>query len=371
MPLTVRTQTRAGLFAHHGFWGPGIKLMRRVQFGTKALLISMAFLIPIVILLALHLKLQQDLIAFTRAELDGVQALKAVSPLTSEIGRARTSARVSWSGLEIGADFTQAAADVDRTLADMQKALDASHDPLSLAEEFTGLKKAWDQAVQDAPTGATSGKLVFEKVNQNNTRLLELLGSRSNLLLDPDADSYFLMSAMLLDYTEFREFSGQVWSWSIYGLRKGTLSRAQAARLDGWMALADRSARHLKDDLGHAVEANPALSRLDLHAVEDAAKLMRDSYDAWSSAASGDAQKAEQLYAAGKPVLLALNTFSEAGLATLEGLLSARLESSQTERLLTVLLVSFLVALALYSFKCFYLTTSGGMLLVSRRTQPG
>ncbi|MBL8276800.1 MAG: cache domain-containing protein [Pelomonas sp.] len=41
-----------GFFAHHGFWAPGIRLFRNLQFGAKALLISATFVLPMVALLA-------------------------------------------------------------------------------------------------------------------------------------------------------------------------------------------------------------------------------------------------------------------------------------------------------------------------------
>jgi methyl-accepting chemotaxis protein len=41
----------SGFFAHHGFWAPGIRLFRNLQFGAKALLISATFVLPVIALL--------------------------------------------------------------------------------------------------------------------------------------------------------------------------------------------------------------------------------------------------------------------------------------------------------------------------------
>ena len=46
-----RLSRDAGFFAHHGFWAPGIRLFRNLQFGVKALLISATFVLPVVALL--------------------------------------------------------------------------------------------------------------------------------------------------------------------------------------------------------------------------------------------------------------------------------------------------------------------------------
>lgn len=39
---------RSGLFAHHGVWGPGIRAFRSMRFASKAILISLAFMLPMI-----------------------------------------------------------------------------------------------------------------------------------------------------------------------------------------------------------------------------------------------------------------------------------------------------------------------------------
>lgn len=40
-----------GFFSHHGFWAPGVRLFRKLRFGPKALLITLAFVLPLLGLL--------------------------------------------------------------------------------------------------------------------------------------------------------------------------------------------------------------------------------------------------------------------------------------------------------------------------------
>src|SRR5574343_703694 len=42
----------SGFFAHHGLWAPGVRLFRNLRFASKALIISLAFMVPMVGLLA-------------------------------------------------------------------------------------------------------------------------------------------------------------------------------------------------------------------------------------------------------------------------------------------------------------------------------
>ncbi len=51
----------AGFFAYHGIWAPGVRLFRALRFNAKALIISLAFVVPLLGLLGVQLKNQADL----------------------------------------------------------------------------------------------------------------------------------------------------------------------------------------------------------------------------------------------------------------------------------------------------------------------
>ena len=49
-----------GFFAYHGIWAPGVRLFRRLNFTAKALIISTAVVLPLLLLVALQLKRESD-----------------------------------------------------------------------------------------------------------------------------------------------------------------------------------------------------------------------------------------------------------------------------------------------------------------------
>ncbi|MDE2395652.1 MAG: cache domain-containing protein [Burkholderiales bacterium] len=51
---------RSGFFAHHGIWAPGVRLFRRLGFASKALIISLAFVLPLFGLVGWQFKSQAD-----------------------------------------------------------------------------------------------------------------------------------------------------------------------------------------------------------------------------------------------------------------------------------------------------------------------
>jgi len=57
LPMTLgpRASHDEGFFAHHGIWAPGVRLFRALRFTTKAILISLAFVVPLLALLGWQL----------------------------------------------------------------------------------------------------------------------------------------------------------------------------------------------------------------------------------------------------------------------------------------------------------------------------
>jgi methyl-accepting chemotaxis protein len=59
-PVSAPSGARPGFFAHHGIWAPGVRLFRELSFTRKAIVISLAFMLPMLGLLGWLLKTQSD-----------------------------------------------------------------------------------------------------------------------------------------------------------------------------------------------------------------------------------------------------------------------------------------------------------------------
>ena len=60
-PAPAQRPPRRGFFAHHGIWAPGVRLFRELRFTSKALIISLAFMLPMLGLLGWTLQSEADL----------------------------------------------------------------------------------------------------------------------------------------------------------------------------------------------------------------------------------------------------------------------------------------------------------------------
>jgi len=116
----------ASAFHAHGIWTPGVVLMRRIAFRSKALLICALFLLPIAMLGHGFLTRLQDDIEFSRREVLGVQYNRAVYPLIDLAEQLRRDAAANSAG----------AAPV--ALAPTLQALDAAYERLATVDRELG-----------------------------------------------------------------------------------------------------------------------------------------------------------------------------------------------------------------------------------------
>ncbi len=105
--------SRQGFFAHHGFWAPGVRVFRNLNFAAKALIVSLAFVAPMLALLAWALQEQhqqalQDRMHATRQHVEVAHGLLAWAQAQEAAGtltrvQAQALARQAITGLRYDA----------------------------------------------------------------------------------------------------------------------------------------------------------------------------------------------------------------------------------------------------------------------------
>lgn len=111
-PPSPSPEQASGFFAHHGLWAPGVRLFRRINFSIKALIISVALTVPLLLLLALQLHTQyteaMDLTAATtRHQVETAHGVVALFHAQEQAGvltgdQARQAARQAMATLRYG-----------------------------------------------------------------------------------------------------------------------------------------------------------------------------------------------------------------------------------------------------------------------------
>ncbi len=347
----------------HAFWAPGVRLFQQLRFGWKACLISLAFLVPLLVLALAYEASTRATVAQARSELHGVDGLQALEPWMIEVQKQR---RLVLSGMAAEVDM----AAIERSRSRFQAVVASMPAEIDLRRALQAAAAAQQSLAQG---GLTASSPQFEWRMQHYVKTLvdlrtELL-DESALTLDPDQDSYYLMTV-----------AGEISSDLIESISRsravaGALQRAQAAdaaevrRLYGtWFQGQDRIADLMKA-AERAGQMNARVkTTLDPAKASQAAEAF---FTAASSAWFDDTFRAdvERLNPVGQTAVNELRALAERSTVLLRELLQKRLEATERSRRLVGGLGAACLLVAAYLFYAFYRSMAGGLGEVGRHLE--
>jgi serine phosphatase RsbU (regulator of sigma subunit) len=190
---------------------PAIALMNRLTYPQKFLLISLLFILPLVLvmyLLLTELSLQRE---FSQKELYGTTYLRPLRQVLEDISQSRLAAyRLALEEMT-PQDLVQQQARVDQSLEEVVRVDQHLSRVLHTTERLQSLRTSWQQlkARQDHPhleQHRSQYTLILHQVRE----LYAHVGNTSNLILDPDLDTYYLMSVSLLTLPKVQDLQSQL-----------------------------------------------------------------------------------------------------------------------------------------------------------------
>ena len=356
----------ASLFYPHGIWAPGVKLMRNLGFGAKALIISLMFLLPLAFAAYLSLSSLQQSTGATAKEIEGVEALREFSPVLQGLNTLRGAMRAKMGGYA-GADasFEAGRRQMEAGLKDFDAFLKRTGDPMKVRAEFDKLMAAWSKS---APTTKTTGDTGYGEVSRTVIPLLRKIGDESALVLDPDLDAIYLVFALVIEAPKVIEDLDQMWGWSVNALASAQLEERNARRYVVWQANVLSGLASMRDSLQRASTATPSLAASLPTGPLDALEAYHKQFQNPDQLMAANLPAA-QAYASGEQALKDAFTFYDTGLRELGLLLKTRQESLTAQRNIIATLITLTVLLAGYFFYSFFLVTRGGLRLISRHLQ--
>jgi methyl-accepting chemotaxis protein len=342
----------SGFFSFHGPWAPGVRLFRKLNFAAKAGLISATFGVPLVVLASFFYSNLAGQVAFSGKERLGVEYTGALAPLLDAGQRWRS-----------GHDTAELVAAVDRSLAQM-KAIDQR-----LGSELgTGkLFAALDQAVQALKGAAPAQAAVAaDGVVKASNALLVQATDGSNLTLDPDIDSYYLMDGSLFRLPDLIDQVSELRDLAASVAGSGAPTPAQTERVGALLAIIDYMDSNLAGGLDKTLGLRPEMkSVLAADAVRQQLRVLRDMAAA-TTKAGAERPAAEPLRVAGDQAVAGLVALQQRMLQQLDGLLAARVAAMEQQGVVVSVVVAVFLLLATYLFYCFYRVMAGGLNEVQR-----
>ena len=179
----------------------------RMPIGPKIALIGGSFFVPIAVLLILMVNAMSASIDFADKELTGNAILRPLMGFQSAM-HDYLEAGSECIGTDCAPQRETAKAIVESTLALLDREMTAHGVPLQFTatglskrgrdgKDAAGLRSAWGRLVQADPAKPDFAAS-YADVAEITRTMIAHAGDTSNLILDPDLDSYYLMDAVLI-----------------------------------------------------------------------------------------------------------------------------------------------------------------------------
>jgi methyl-accepting chemotaxis protein len=345
--------------ADGALWRPAVSILRRMGFPLKAALISVAFIVPLAVVLWAYVRSTQDVIDFAVHERAGVAVLVQMEPWLVEVQKQRRQVTAGSAAMDDAA--------VQRLIKPVHDAAAARPDGLDIAGELDSVMRL-HTAAQAATVGGdrVAAEAAMTAYVNGIRDLIQTTLDRSQLTLDPDQDTYYLMSVatgVISDTIESISLSRAI---ALSAARTGGLDKEHLHTLTGVWYEGNDHLGGIEAQFVRAADGNAAVhERIHSAAAIDSTKafyeLSRRSWFGDSFKASDDA-----LIGAADQALEALRGLTGQSIAMLDDLLKNRIDSARgaRDRMLALAAVSLLIAG--YLFYCFYLVMRTGLGEISR-----
>ncbi len=230
------------------FVTPATTLMNQFSCSKKMLLISIAFMTPLIITLYLLISEQMIAIKFAEKEQLGVEYIVPLRQLMQHLPEHRGMTHAYLSGNEsfrakIMATRNQLADDI-RLIDEIDQNLGKQ---LGTTTQWNQIKSSWRRLESEAFTGTAID--VFSKHTQLIAEVLNLVkhvSDNSNLILDPKLDSYYIMDAIVNLLPKITENLGQARGMSSGFAPRQTILREESIKLVTLISMIQQDINSLK-----------------------------------------------------------------------------------------------------------------------------
>ncbi|RZL33561.1 MAG: hypothetical protein EOP35_17580 [Rubrivivax sp.] len=316
---------------------------------------------PLFLLAVAYLRGSQETIAFARHELAGVEVLIRLEPWMVEVQKQR---RELLSGASTRLDMN-AVAGAMKAVHDVAA---SQPDAMDVTAELALVERLHNALAADAGAAAKPEELgprlqaYIEAIRDLRTTVMD----RSNLTLDPDQDTYYLMTLATDTVSTVIESISRSQALAGAAGRSGSVDAASLRALYGVWYVGSQHLRSVDQAVARAAEANAEVrSRLKTAETVQAAQAFFDT--AARTWFDGDFNAAtQQLDRPGQAAVDDLRELSRQSTAMLGELLQARIDRTSSSRSVMLAVVAVSLLMGCYLFYAFFLVMRGGMREVGR-----
>ncbi|MBF0238176.1 MAG: HAMP domain-containing protein [SAR324 cluster bacterium] len=180
-------------------------MLKNMKIANKLSLIVASFVIPILILLFLLIETHQWRIDFAQKEITGDIYLRHLRQLQENIQKYHLDLVTQTRG-------SNSPAAIEDTLERLKKEGKTQSGTLNIDSQIEALTTQWDSLKYQ--TGSTKTLELVQTFAATLKGVITVVGDESNLILDPDLDTYYLMDATLLKLPKLEDLMTQTMLFS-------------------------------------------------------------------------------------------------------------------------------------------------------------
>jgi len=362
--VITKTADAPAFFRYHGLLAPGVRAFRSIGFPAKSAWVSAAFLMPILLLAWSLWTAASANIEFSAKERVGVDYVRTLMPLLDTAQNRRRAATAGAADLD---DAQQKVAQAFRVASEAHARLGGT---LQLDEQWSTVRDL--QQGLSARATRENASTTFAANTEFIDAVLTLLNDaadKSNLTLDPDVDTFYLMDSALFKQPLLIEQLGQLRGMGNAVIRSGNLSSQQREALGNALAFSKAHYAGVNKAAQRAIKADPSLSqeiRLDEAQATSSHFLGMVRQQVLGDTLQGDPSA---FVAAGNAAIKLHYEGVGRVLDALDTRLAARVDSLRRMLWGQLATAAFGIALAVYLLISFYRVTQGGIAEVARQLE--
>ena len=324
---------------------PAIAMMNNLKYPQKFLLISIIFSLPIVTMLVLLIIEIYSRVDFTQREIMGNQYLQTLSL----VWRANLNGKIA---IPNQSSNFQAAA-VQAPMAKLRTLNQSLRHSLKTDAVFNVLEEEINSL---SLVDNRQNSFRYQQITQTIQKLRSLVGETSNLILDPNLDTYYLMEALLRRLPEMQNMLTEINMITQVIINQGNADQLQIAKLIQMTTLLRDENQSLITSLQSAILNNP-LRNLEPAIANNLFNLndeVRKFTTALDQVITGSQLPSPQLLIQSEEIFNELFEFEAQAASELNVLLNHRISSLIQRQILISVFVLLILITVVYLFIGFY-----------------
>nr|WP_315484445.1 methyl-accepting chemotaxis protein [uncultured Undibacterium sp.] len=343
------------------FFAPAISGMRRLRLLPKFMMVACLFAIPAIVASGLFIWELNKSITLTKSEQRGVQQVRVIHQLTQLSQQHRAQRHLGLSGnVDAISNASKLSAQIEQTFSQLAQ-LNLQHPGLNTQEDLQQALASWKNIQEKAAASkAKDSYLMHQQLLEQLDKLAIKVADNTNLSLDPQVDTYYLISLFNKSLPEFAAVIADTSARGAPYIDTGLMEPNEDVLINANVMLSQRDLPKIGAQLKAVMLANPELKELEQQSgkllAENLTFLERTKNEILSTLnqSSGTAY-----LAAGQKVVTDWFQLNNTIADLIESKLQRRLESNVWNRNAMLLGILILLGLASYLLAGFYLAFSG------------